>query len=98
MEHIPKLFDNPTTNAVVLTIVPAALYTAAAYGHLLSDSTLGISIIIAIIFATLEYIVRIPIIKYSNEVAKMSPITMQIVWILLTVILAVLITPLIPQK
>ncbi len=86
---VPVLFTNPIINSIVVTIVPAALYTAAAYGHLfLKQVTIGIAILVSIFFATLEYIVRVPIIKYSSEVAGMSDFSMQAVWVVLTVIMS----------
>lgn len=85
LQYIPIIFTNPVTNAVLLTCVPAVLYTLAAYGHLfVQGASLGLSILISVIFATLEYIVRVPIIKYSHDVAQMSNGTMQVIWIILT--------------
>lgn len=86
---VPVLVPNHIINSILVTIVPAALYTAAAYGHLfLKNVTIGIAILISIFFATLEYIVRVPIIKYSSEVAGMSDFSMQAVWVILTVIMS----------
>lgn len=85
LQYIPIIFTNPTANAILLTSVPAVLYTAAAYGHLfVKGASLGFSILLSVLFATLEYIVRVPIIKYSHDVAQMSNGTMQLIWILLT--------------
>ena len=86
---VPVLVPNHIINSILVTIVPAALYTAAAYGHLfLKNVTIGIAILISIFFAALEYIVRVPIIKYSSEVAGMSDFFMQAVWVILTVIMS----------
>lgn len=88
LQYIPIIFANPVINATVLTAIPAVLYTLAAYGHLfVKGASLGLSILISVIFATLEYIVRVPIIKYSHDVAQLSNGTMQIIWILLTGVL-----------
>ena len=89
IKYIPILFANPQINAVVLTFVPGILYVLAAYGHLLiTGASLATSIIVSIIFAALEYIVRVPIIKYSSNEAGMSHSTMQIVWVVVTLILS----------
>lgn len=86
---VPVIVPNHIINSILVTIVPAALYTAAAYGHLfLKNVTIGIAILISIFFAALEYIVRVPIIKYSSEVAGMSDFSMQAVWVILTVVMS----------
>jgi uncharacterized protein (DUF486 family) len=86
---VPVLVTNPVINSIIVTIVPAALYTAAAFGHIfLKQLTIGIAILISIFFAALEYIVRIPIIKYSSEIAGMSDFSIQTVWVVLTLIMA----------
>lgn len=87
LDYIPILFANSQINAIALTFAPAVLYAGAAYGHLLfGHLTLALSILVSVIFATLEYIVRVPIIKYSSEVAGMSNSYMQVIWIVLTLI------------
>jgi len=89
LKYIPVLFNDPFTNAVVLTFVPGLLYVGAAYGHLLiAGASLMTSILISVLFATLEYIVRVPIIKYSGEVAGMSNGVMQTVWVVITLMLS----------
>lgn len=89
LKYIPILTSNHTLNAILLTTAPALLYTAAAYGHLfLQGATLALSILIAVIFATLEYIIRVPIIKYSSDVALMSNTTMQVIWMGLTLLMS----------
>lgn len=86
---VPVIVSNPVINSIIVTIVPAALYTAAAYGHLfLKNVTIGIAILVSIFFAALEYIVRVPIIKYSSDVAGMSDFSMQTVWVFLTIIMS----------
>lgn len=90
-QYIPQLFANNLLNAIILLIIPAIFYTLASYGHLyLKDTPLYKAILIAIIFATLEYIVRVPVIRYSSRVAKMSNFMMQIIWIIITLLLALL--------
>jgi uncharacterized protein (DUF486 family) len=89
LQYIPILFNNSQLNAVVLTFVPGLLYVLAAYGHLfLTGASLATSILVSILFASLEYIVRVPLIKYSSIEAGMSHSTMQIVWIVVTFILS----------
>lgn len=95
---VPEIFSNPAVNAITVTLLPAALYTAAAYGHLLTNSSLAVSIVISILFACLEYTVRVPIIKYSHEKANMSNTSMQIVWVILTLLLAFLLDLIIETK
>jgi hypothetical protein len=81
-------FSNPTANAIVLTFVPGILYTFAAYGQLyLKHASLGVAIVVSIFFAVLEYIVRVPIVKYSSAEAGMSNGTMQIIWVVITLLL-----------
>jgi hypothetical protein len=55
---------------------------------MVAGAGLGLSIIISIIFAALEYLVRVPIIKYSSEIAGMSNGFMQIVWVAITMLLS----------
>lgn len=89
IDYIPILVSNPTVNAIILTFIPGILYVLAAYGHLfIAGASLATSIVISIIFAAFEYIVRVPIIKYSSNEAGMSNNTMQIVWVVVTVILS----------
>ena len=89
LEYIPAIFSNPVQNAIALTVVPGIFYVAAAYGHLLvAGASLLTSILISVLFATLEYIVRVPIIKYSSSVAGMSNGYMQVVWTVITMVLS----------
>ena len=91
LNYIPGIFSNHTANAVLLTFIPGVLYTCAAYGMLyLKGATLAVSILVSIFFAILEYIVRVPIIKYSSAEAGMSNGTMQLVWVFVTMILGYL--------
>lgn len=92
LKYIPVLVNNPQVNAVLLTIAPAVAYVAAAYGHLyFSHLSLTFSILISIFFAAVEYIIRVPIVKYSHEIAGFGNATMQIIWIVLTLILSAVI-------
>lgn len=99
IKYIPIIAENPFTNAVILTCAPALLYTAAAYAHLyFAGLTLAMSILVSVAFATLEYIVRVPIINYSSEVAGMSNGTMQLVWVIITMIFGYASDVLMPPK
>ncbi len=99
IKYIPPIVSNPTVNAILLTFVPGILYVLAAYGHLfIAGASLATSIIVSIIFAALEYIVRVPIIKYSSAEAGMSNTTMQVVWVAITVILSKLSDGVFPHK
>lgn len=89
LQYIPTVLSNPTQNAILLTFIPGILYVLAAYAHLfITGASLGISIVISIFFAALEYIVRVPLIKYSSHVAGMSNASMQIVWVVITMLLS----------
>lgn len=89
LQYIPTVFADPFTNAVAITFLPGLFYVGAAYGHLLiQGATLMTSILVSVLFATLEYIVRVPIIKYSSEIAGMSNGTMQVVWVVITMLLS----------
>lgn len=89
LKYIPNICENPKLNAIVLTTIPAILYTAAAFGHLhLKQNTLLVAILISILFACLEYVVRVPIVKYSSNEAQMSNTTIQVIWIILTLVFA----------
>lgn len=89
LHYIPTLVSNPAVNAVMLTFIPGILYVLAAYGHLaISGASLGVEILISIFFAACEYIVRVPIIKYSAAEAGMSNGVMQLVWVSVTMLLS----------
>ena len=89
LQYIPIISANPTINAIILTFIPGILYVLAAYGHLfIAGASLTTSIFLSILFATLEYIVRVPIIKYSSLSAGMSNNTMQVIWVLITLSLS----------
>lgn len=91
-KFIPNIVSNHTHNAILLTVLPAALYTAAAYGSLaITNFSMLSRIIIAIVFAILEYIVRVPINLYSRKKGKLSYSAMQAVWIVQTMAMAMLV-------
>jgi hypothetical protein len=48
------------------------------------------SLLISAFFAVVEYATRIPVIQYSASVAGMSNGVMQAVWVIITLILAVI--------
>jgi uncharacterized protein (DUF486 family) len=88
LDYIPIISSNPSINAAILTIAPGVLYTAAAYGHLfLKGASLTTSTLVSVFFAILEYIIRVPIIKYSSDVAGWSNGTLQAVWVVITLLL-----------
>jgi len=89
LKYIPSIVSNHTVNAVILTFIPGILYVLAAYGQLfIANISLGVRILISIFFAACEYLVRVPIISYSQAEAGMSNGTMQFVWIVVTFILS----------
>lgn len=89
LQYIPILSSNPAINAILLTFIPGVFYILAAYGHLfIAGASLVTSILVSILFAALEYIVRVPIIKYSSHEAGMSNTVMQIVWVVITMSLS----------
>ena len=88
LQYIPNIISNPFANAVLLTFVPGIFYTLAAYGQLyLKWASLTLSIVTSIVFAIIEYIIRVPIIKYSGGPVGMSNGTMQVVWVCVTLLL-----------
>ena len=99
LNYIPNIVNNNTGNAILLTFIPGILYVLAAYGHFfIKSATLPTSIIVSIIFAAMEYIVRVPIIKYSSDIAGMSNTLMQVVWVVITIILSSISDIFMPKK
>ena len=89
LKFITAISSNVVLNSILLTFIPGVLYVLASYGHLLvTGMGLGLSIVVSIIFAALEYIVRVPIIKYSSEIAGMSNGIMKLVWVSITMLLS----------
>lgn len=89
MDYIPIIFENHILNAITITTIPALFYILASYAHLYyKNCTLSNAIIISIFFAIFEYIVRVPVIKYSSVVAGLSNFWLQVIWISITLVLA----------
>ena len=89
IKYIPNLFDNPATNAIALTFIPGIFYVLASFGHLMfAGGSLAVSIVVSIIFASIEYVMRVPLNKYSSIDAKMTNGTIQIVWVVITLFLS----------
>jgi len=83
-KYIPQVLPNTKSNAILLTFIPALLYTGAAYGsQYIKGASLIISIIVSCIFAILEYIVRVPINFYSAKDAGFTNMQMQLIWTVL---------------
>ena len=71
---------------VILMFIPATLYTLAAFYNLVYPSkSMATAISIAVLFATSEYIFKVPIIKFGGE-NGFTPFSIQICWIVLTII------------
>ena len=88
MQYIPILLSNPVANVILLMFIPGIFYTCAAYGQLyLKGASLAFSIIISIFFAVIEYIIRVPIIKYASGPVGMSNGAMQSIWTCITLLL-----------
>ena len=89
MGYIPIIFEDHVLNAIAITTIPAIFYLLASYAHLYyKNCTLSSAIMISIFFAIFEYIVRVPVIKYSSDVAGLSNFWLQIIWISITLVLA----------
>lgn len=98
LQYIPNIFSNVTANAIAITTVPAVLYTCAAYGSLFThEASLTYNLLMSIFFAALEYACRLPVNYYAHHVAGMASGTLQLVWVILTMILAYLIEPFVPR-
>ena len=68
----------------LLMIIPAILYGFANFYHLyFPKETLFKAILVAILFASVEYIFKIPIIRYGKN-SGLSNFYIQMVWIILT--------------
>ena len=71
-----------------LMIIPAICYTFAAfYNTVHPSSSIVTAIGIAVMFATVEYIFKVPIISYAKR-ENVSNTHIQAVWIILTLLLA----------
>lgn len=73
---------------LLLLLIPAVFYTLASFYHLAHlDQPLYWAIPVAILFASCEYVFRVPIITYAHK-AGLSNTEIQIMWILATLFLA----------
>lgn len=71
---------------VALMFIPATLYTLAAFYNMVYPAkTMKIAILIAVVFATIEYAFKVPIIKFGGN-NGFTPFSIQVCWIVLTVI------------
>jgi hypothetical protein len=69
---------------IFLMCIPAGLYGMATFYNILRPAkNMYIAILIAILFASFEYIFKIPIIDFAHR-RKISPVIIQVVWIILT--------------
>jgi uncharacterized protein (DUF486 family) len=88
LQYIPTILSDPFSNAVLLTFIPGIFYTLASYGQLyMKGASLTLAILVSVFFAVIEYIIRVPIIKYSSNEAGMSNGVMQFVWVCITMLL-----------
>ena len=55
---------------------------------MVAGSGIAISIVVSVIFAAIEYVFRVPIIKYSSNEAGMSNGTIQAIWVIITLLLS----------
>jgi len=89
IKYLPEISSNPHVNGVIYLMIPALLVTVATFGPLYFNKiTIKNAIIFSVFFAILEYIVKVPAIKYCNEIAGMSYFIIQAIWIIMTLILA----------
>lgn len=76
----------------LLLIIPAILYCFASfYNTIRPASTIGLAILIAVLFATVEYCFKIPIIAYGDRIG-MNAFAIQISWIVLTLAISLVFT------
>jgi uncharacterized protein (DUF486 family) len=76
---------------ILLMIIPTIFYSLATFYNLsYPSSTMTKAIMIAVLFATIEYIFKIPIIKYGHN-NGITRTQIQFIWIGLTLISAFLI-------
>jgi uncharacterized protein (DUF486 family) len=75
-----------------LLLIPNFFFTMATFYHLKHpNAPYATAVLIAIGFASMEYIVKVPVIRYGHEIAKLSTIEIQVIWVVLTMILAYLV-------
>jgi hypothetical protein len=86
---VPDITGNPTTNAIILTAIPATAYVLATYMPVIFDqASYTFVIILAFVFLLVEYIIKIPLVKYSSEVAGLSNFSIQLIWVVLILALS----------
>lgn len=86
---VPDIFGSPIGNAIGLTFLPGLAYTVATTANiLLKNYGYALNIIISLIFVTIEYVLRIPIINYSSVDAGLSNTAIQGIWIGVTMLLS----------
>lgn len=99
MKYIPQILSNHKYNAILLTTIPALLYTAAVYASsYMKGITLLTSITVSCIFAISEYIIRTPINHYSIFEAKFSNFELQAVWVVIILSMAWLTDKIYPRN
>lgn len=84
-----------TTNHILfifLLIIPASFYTLASFYNLVyPNNSIVTAFFIAMIFVSLEYMFKIPIIKFGSD-NGLNPWSIQICWIILTLLLSFIIS------
>lgn len=86
---VPDVTGNPTANAILLTAIPAAAYVVATYMPVIFDkASYTFVLILAFIFLLVEYVIKVPLVKYSSEVAGLSNFSIQIIWVVLILALS----------
>jgi hypothetical protein len=71
---------------LALFSLPALMYTLATFFHTLYPlSSMTMAILVAIFFASIEYAIKIPVIMYAYD-HGISRITIQVVWIIMTLL------------
>lgn len=86
------MIDSSQVLFVILLIVPAICYNLASFYNLIHpSSSLVTATIIAISFAIVEYVVKVPIIKFGHN-NGFTPESIQICWIVLTLLVAMIIS------
>lgn len=83
-------------------LLPGMFYVLASYSHLrFPKMAMSGAILLSILFASVEYIFRIPAIQQSHHIDKLSNVEIQVVWVVVTLFLAFITEPLLavqPKK
>jgi uncharacterized protein (DUF486 family) len=83
---------SPVIIFIGLLFIPGILYSCASFYNVLKPSSnIYYAILIAIGFAIVEYIVKIPIIKYGYD-NRITPFFIQFTWIAITLFMSYMIT------